>query len=176
MSGLSRTSKEYWIEIIRDRIKTLRDIYMAENAIDRKAMVTAREYILAHDIGADLVIEQYEAVIQGIKSLEEQKKEIAKKFEDLVVERYPERYDAIVRNGNSRYRGTHYRSTSPSFKYFNHEAAEQIDNELMQIPELAAYAKMLEQVPMKIELTTTSARLREYLMQLLPEIGIELDE
>lgn len=160
MSGLTNSSKSYWTRIIRARLKELRKIYMAENNIDVDAMVKARTYMLAKKTKTASIIDAYEEAKATQAAAEQAMKELRDSFSDKLRNRSDYRYRAV-----------------PSYSYFQDTAEKEIDAELIaKYPELATFAKNLEMVPMQIELTTTSARLREFLLRFLPTIGIDVPE
>ena len=169
--SLSQTSKQYWIKKIREQLQNLVDLFLIENNIDKKAAATARSVIIAKNLGTDVMIKTYTKNKKKIETLKKQNSELLKEF----LEETKDMYGKSVSDGLGKTQCIS-QPYSPSYEFFLPFAKIEIRQELLQkYPELIALRRQMEQIPMKIELTTSPVKLQVYLASLLPTIGINLD-
>lgn len=180
--ALALTTRTTWINRITTRLEELQVEFLKDRHIDKKTLINAKSISITRDLSLFEDVVAWQANKVKIDKLEANSRKRRDKINAETKEKV-----AILKTQNKIHQKNFvevaqgldtfvHAHSEPKFNVFDKMSRVQVEANLReQYPQYANYAAMMLKIPLKIDLITTPASLRDYLIRFLPTIGIDVD-
>ena len=177
---VAQSTRTTWINRITSRLNELQKQFLTDNNLEKKELVKMQSIEIAKELKLDKDIIKYAANKAQVAKLEES----SRKRRDKINADTREKVTALTNENKviktkfckvAKTRDAYvYPHSEPLFAVFDKSSIELVETSLReQYPQYAEYASTILKIPIRIDLITTPAALRDYLELFLPTIGIE---